>query len=232
MTPELLDLLRACDTPTVCNAIEVVEGRRGFDRFTVGAPYATGPAFRIVGRAVTAEIAARRPPQERWETVRTRRRDYYRMVATAPAPAVAVIADRDVADGGAVGAFWGEINASIHAGFGLAGVLTDGLVRDLDELPTGFPILAGGVGVSHAFVHVTALGQPVRVLGLEVRPGDLIHADRHGAVVVPEQVLPDLADGLAGLRETEAIVLDAARAADFDLAAFEAAWARFEAART
>jgi regulator of RNase E activity RraA len=227
--PTLLELLRGVDTPTVCNAIETVEGRRGFERFTRGTPLATEPGRAIVGVAVTARIRAAAPPEEPAAAIRARRMDYYRAMATAPRPAVAVIEDEDLEP---VGAFWGEVNATLHKGLGLEGALTNGLVRDLGDLPEGFPIVAGAAGPSHAFVHVTAISGPVTVLGLRVEQGDLVHADRHGALVIPPAVLPELARGIDRLRAAERLVLDPARRPGFDLAALEEAWAAFERART
>jgi len=169
LSDDLLVTLEAIDTPTLCNAIEVAEGRRGFAAFTRAPVLASTPeAGAVVGRAVTARIRAAMSPQEPAEAVRARRMAYYRMMAEAPRPAIAVIEDEDEDGAGAVGAFWGEINATVHKGLGLAGALTNGLMRDLGDLPEGFPVLAGGVGPSHAFVHVTAIDVPVRGLGLEV----------------------------------------------------------------
>ena len=230
MNPDLLDLLRRVDTPTVCNAIEVVQGKRGFDRFTRGTPICTEPGQAVVGFAVTAQIAALAPPTDAPEIVRARRMDYYRAMHDAPKPSVAVIEDLDYPD--CIGAYWGEVNTTIHKGFGMSGALTNGVVRDLGDLPTGFPVIAGSVGPSHGFVHVRSIGQLVRVFGLTIAQGDLVHADRHGAVVVPPDVLPHLADGIAKLHRTEALVLAPARAPGFDFTAFEAAWAAFERART
>jgi regulator of RNase E activity RraA len=230
MDTALLDLLRRVDTPTVCNAIEVVHGKRGFDRFTRGTMVCTEPGRAVVGFAATARISAAAPPTEAPDVIRARRMAYYRMMHDAPKPSVAVVQDLDAPH--CVGAFWGEINTTVHKGFGMAGALTDGVVRDLGDLPQGFPVIAGSVGPSHAFVHVRDIGQPVTIHGLTVAPGDLIHADRHGALVIPPEVVPHLAAATARLQATERLVLDPARAPGFDLAAFEAAWAAFEAART
>ncbi len=230
MDEELLGILRGVDTPTVCNAIEVAEGRRGFAAFTRGTMVCTEPGRAVVGLAVTAEIAGRAPPAEPAEVIRARRMAYYRAMHDAPRPAIAVIGDLDHPD--CVGAFWGEVNATVHKAFGLAGALTDGVVRDLGDLPPGFPVIAGSVGPSHGFVHVRSVGRPVRIMGLEVRPGDLVHADRHGAAVIPPAVVPVLAAAIGRLRANEGIVLEAARRPGFDFAAFEAAWAAFEKART
>ena len=230
MTPELLALLRRVDTPTVCNAIEVVQGKRGFDSFTRGTMLCSAPGQRMVGYAVTAQIAALAPPTDPPEVIRARRMAYYRAMHDAPKPSLAVIEDLDFPD--CIGAYWGEVNTTIHKGFGMAGALTNGVMRDLDDMPGGFPVVAGSIGPSHGFVHVRSLGQPVQVFGLRVAQGDLVHADRHGAVVIPPSVVPGLQAGTEKLLATEKLILDPACAPDFDFAAFEAAWAAFEKART
>lgn len=230
MTPELLGLLSRVDTPTVCNAIEVVQGRRGFSRFTRGTMICTEPGRSVVGYAATAQIAALAPPTEPPDVIRTRRMAYYKAMHDAPKPSVAVIEDLDYPS--CIGAYWGEVNTTIHKGFGMSGALTNGVVRDIGDLPQGFPVIAGSIGPSHGFVHVRSVGQPVRVMGLEVRQGDLVHADRHGAVVVPPEVISTLAAAISNLQATERLVLDPARKPNFDFAAFEAAWTAFEKART
>lgn len=230
VSPTLLALLRRIDTPTVCNAIEVVQGRRGFAAFTRGTMLCSEPGASVVGHAVTAQIAAAAPPEEPPGTIRARRMAYYRAMHDGPKPSVAVVEDLDFPD--CVGAFWGEVNTTVHKGFGMAGALTNGVMRDLGDLPAGFPVIAGSVGPSHAFVHVRALGTPVTVSGLRVAPGDLVHADRHGAVVIPPEVLGGLEAGIARLLATERLILEPARGEGFDFAAFERAWAAFEKART
>ncbi|MAN14569.1 MAG: acyl transferase [Dinoroseobacter sp.] len=230
MDTTLLDLLRKVDTPTVCNAIEVVQGKRGFDRFTRGTMVCSAPGEAMVGYARTARIAALAPPTEAPDVIRTRRMAYYRYMSEGPRPGVAVVEDLDGA--AAIGAYWGEINTTIHKGFGLSGALTNGVMRDLGDLPEGFPVVAGSIGPSHGFVHVRDLDCEVRIFGLSVRPGELIHADRHGALVIPEDVVGGLQAGIESLLATEKIVLDPARADGFDFAAFEAAWEAFEKART
>ncbi|WP_417840055.1 RraA family protein [Tritonibacter scottomollicae] len=231
MTPDLLTLLRQVDTPTVCNAIEVAEGKRGFDAFTRGTLLASAPeAPAMVGYARTAKIAAVAPPSEPPEVIKARRMAYYKYMAEAPAPAVTVIEDLDYPN--AIGAYWGEINTTVHKGFGISGALTNGVMRDLGDLPEGFPVVAGSIGPSHGFVHVREIDTPVEIFGLTVAPGDLIHADRHGAVVIPPAVIPMLAEAISKLLETEKLVLEPAKAAGFDFATFEAAWARFEQSRT
>ncbi len=231
MDADLLKLLTSVDTPTVCNAIEVAEGRRGFNRFTRGTMLSSDPgAGAVVGYARTAKIAALAPPSEPADIIKARRMDYYRYMADGPRPSLAVVEDVDGAD--AVGAFWGEINTTVHKGFGLSGALTNGVMRDLGDLPDGFPVIAGSIGPSHGFVHIREIDVPVTIFGLDVHPGDLVHADRHGALVIPEPVIPGLAAAIRKLLDTEKLVLDPARGPGFDFERFETAWAAFEKART
>ncbi len=231
MNDSLLKLLQQVDTPTVCNAIEVAQGKRGFNAFTRGTMLASHPeAPAMVGYARTARIAAVAPPTEAPDVIKARRMNYYRHMSEGPRPAVAVVEDMDFPH--CIGAYWGEINTTVHKGFGLSGALTNGVMRDLGDVPDGFPVVAGSIGPSHGFVHVKEVGTNVNVFGMQVADGDLIHADRHGAVVIPQDVIPTLEAAIRKLLDTENLVLDPARQDGFDFEAFEAAWAAFEKART
>lgn len=231
MNASLLDLLKRVDTPTVCNAIEVAQGKRGFNAFTRGTMLCSDPdAGAMVGYARTAKIAAVNPPEEPGDVIRKRRMDYYRHMATGDGPAVTVVEDLDYPH--CIGAYWGEINTTVHKGFGVSGALTNGVMRDLGDLPDGFPVVAGSVGPSHGFVHVREIGTRVTIFGLEIENGDLVHADRHGALVIPPDVIPVLEAAILRLLETEKLILGPAREEGFDFEAFEKAWSAFEASRT
>lgn len=231
MNDALLTLLRAVDTPTVCNAIEVAQGKRGFDSFTRGTVQCSDPdGGAVVGYARTAKIAAIDPPTEAADVIRQRRMAYYKHMSEGPRPALAVVEDLDGDD--AIGAFWGEINTTIHKGFGLAGALTNGVMRDLGDLPAGFPVIAGSIGPSHAFVNVRGVGTGATIFGLRIKDGDLVHADRHGALVVPPEVIADLGTAIQKLLDTESLILEPARREGFDFEQFKLAWTAFESART
>ena len=230
MNTDLLNLLRTVDTPTVCNAIEVAQGKRGFNAFTRGTMLASDPTGVVVGYAVTAQIAALAPPTEDAEIVRARRMDYYKAMADGAAPSVAVVEDLDYPN--CIGAYWGEVNTTIHKGFGMSGALTNGVMRDLGDMAPDFPVVAGSIGPSHGFVHVRSINQPIEIMGMTVNPGDLIHADRHGAVVIPPEVVEKLQSAIHKMQETEKLVLDPARAEGFNFTKFKAAWAAFEKSRT
>lgn len=230
MDEALVALLRRYDTPTISNAIEVALGTRGYQGFTRGTPLCSDTeSGAVVGYARTAQIAGAELSPEPVDVIRARRMAYYRYMAEAPRPAVTVIEDVDPLP---VAAYWGEVNATVHRSFGISGVLTNGVMRDLGDLPSGFPIIAGSIGPSHMFAHVRAIDVPVEVFGMEVRPGDLIHADRHGALVVPESVIPKLEGAIAKLLDTERVVLEPCREPGMNFARFEKIWEAFEAART
>lgn len=213
----LLSALRSFDTPTICNALElVVPARRanGFTRRPLVAPF---PDLKpIVGYARTATIRSREPhPGGREEAMRARL-SYYEHIAAAPLPSVAVIQDIDGPDRG-FGAFWGEVQTHIHQGLGCLGVVTDGSVRDLDAMAPGFYVLAGSVMPSHAHVHVVETAIPVSVAGMIVSPDDLIHADRHGAVVIPSEAVEKIPDAVSLLTRRERILIEASKKTSFSL---------------
>lgn len=228
----LIDRLHSCDTPTVCNAIEVAQGKRGFTGFTHRTVvWAGNTDARIVGFARTARITGTMPHSEPADEIRARRVAYFEAMNAGPRPGVAVIEDTD--GDAAIGAWWGEVHAMVHKGvFGLSGAVTNGVVRDLGDMPGGFPVLAGSVGPSHGFVHVRDIGTPVTIFGMTVIEGDLIHADRHGAVCIPADVIPKLNAALDRLFAAEAIVLDPLNDGPIDFETFMTLWADFERART
>ena len=231
MDDALLTLLRSVDTPTVCNAIETAEGKRGFNRFTRGTVMASDSSHQaMVGYARTARISAIAPSPDPTDVVRERRLGYYRHMSEGLRPAVAVVEDVDGVD--AIGAYWGEVNTTVHKALGLDGALTNGVMRDLGDLPEGFPVLAGSVGPSHGFVHVVDFAAGATVFGLRVDDGDFIHADRHGALVIPLVVIPDLAQAIETLFRAEDCILGPASKGPMSYEDFEKAWAAFEAART
>ena len=227
---KLLAMMRNCDTPTICNAIEVAEGRRGFANFTKSTMLCSAPEDPpIIGFARTAKIAGRNPPSEPLNEIRARRIEYFRSMAAGPRPAVAVVEDIDHPE--CVAAWWGEVHSAVHKGLGMAGALTNGVMRDLGDMEPGFPVIAGAIGPSHGFTHVREIGSPVEIFGLSIEEGDLVHADQHGAIVIPPEILPKLSEAIETLVSTEQIILGPARQPGFDIDELESAWAQFEKAR-
>ena len=222
LSDAVLAALGALDTPTVCNALEAVVPQRRGQGFTTEPLVCARPSLApIVGFARTATIRAAQPSTAPADAVRAVRMAYYAHVAAAPRPTVAVIQDLDARPG--YGAFWGEVQTGIHLGLGCLGTVTNGSIRDLDQCAEGFQLLAGQVGPSHAYVRVEEVAVTVTVAGMTVRPGDLIHADRHGAVVVPAEAAADVPEAAAKIARREAVLIAASRRPGFDVEALAAA---------
>ena len=223
ISAETLAVLRRNDTPTVCNALEHVMGGRTAEGFTKSPTVCADPGLPpIVGFARTARIRASSPAQRPAAEVRTLRMAYYEYVASGEGPNVVVIEDTDWPH--CIGGFWGEMQVAQHKGLGIAGTLTNGVLRDLGMLDPGYQVVAGSVGPSHAFVHVTDIDLPVIVFGMQVKPNDLVHADRHGAVVIPAQHIEKMADAIDLVLRKEVPILKAARAPGFTVEKLKAAW--------
>jgi regulator of RNase E activity RraA len=226
--PADLEALRAFDTPTICNALELVVPARRAMGFTRRPLIAAFPNLKpVTGFARTAIIRSREPhPRSREEATRVRLA-YYEQIAAQPLPSIAVIQDIDAPDQG-FGAFWGEVQSNIHKGLGCAGVITDGSVRDLDAMAPDFLVLAGSIMPSHAHVHLVDFGGTVSVAGMVVSPNDVVHADRHGAVVVPAEAVKQLPAAVALLARREKVIIDAARSPGFSVARLRQAFAEQE----
>ncbi len=215
---DILERLARHSTPTICNAIEQFNVRprnQGFMAPRIRCMFPSlGP---MVGHAVTVTSIAGQPDARGRAPSR---QEYFDYVLSIPEPRVVVVQDLDPSP---IGAMWGEVQANIHRALGCLGTVTDGGVRDLDEVAAlGFHFFAATVLPSHAFVHVVDFGGPITVAGLEVRPGDIIHADKHGVTSVPESVAAEMDGAVAAVAEREARIIAACQAKPFDVAALKA----------
>ena len=195
---DLLDRLTAIDTPTICNALEVLAPDRrttGFNRLPLVCPF---PAMKpIVGYARTATIRSRQAnPVKDQRAIRIA---YYEYVEKGPRPSIVLIQDLDGVERG-LGAFWGEVQTNIHRALGCAGVVTDGSIRDIDQMAKGFFVLAGSIMPSH------------------------VHADRHGAAVIPAEVAAAIPETVDLLVRREKVILDACARPGFSTADIRAAF--------
>jgi len=204
--------LRKLSSPSVANAIEAFKLRSrslGFMSSEIRALFPElGP---LVGYAVTALIRAEPEPQEGHRASTFAWWDY---ILSIPAPRVVVVHDLDEPRG--QGAQWGEVQANIHKALGCVGVVTDGSVRDLDEVRAlGFQFAAAHVSVSHAWVHMVDFGLPVKVGGLWVKPGDLLHFDQHGVISIPPEIVPQIPEAVAKVEAAERRIIQTCQAPDF-----------------
>jgi len=213
LTADQLETLRRYNTPTISNAIELFNVRPrnvGFLPHQIRCLLPDlGP---IIGYAVTAQTSATPSTEEGPDLLG----DYLRYVAAQPGPKIAVGQDLDNPAG--LGAQFGEVTATIHKKLGCVGHITDGCPRDLDEVHAlGFQLFGLNPCVSHAYVRLVGFGKPVRLAGVEIKPGDLIHADKHGVCLIPHEVAPRLAQACAEVERIERPVLEICRSDRFSL---------------
>ena len=212
-----LKALTAWDTPTICNALEITNPERRARGFTRRPVVACFPEMKpVVAFARTALIRSREPHPRDRDSANKIRLGYYEHVAAEPLPSIAVIQDIDAPDTG-FGAFWGEVQTHVHAGLGCAGVITDGSVRDLDAMAPNFLVLAGSIMPSHAHVHLVEFGGTVAVFGMVVSAGDIVHADRHGAVVIPPDAVEKLPAAIDLLSRREKVLIEASKQPGFSI---------------
>ena len=130
---------------------------------------------------------------------------------------------QDIDDRPGFGAFWGEVQTTVHAGLGVAGCVTNGSFRDVDMLAPGFQIVGGRIGPSHAHVHMVQMNCDVNIFGMLVRSDDVIHADVHGAVVIPAEAVRALPKAIDLVARREKVILERACSAGFNSAAMREA---------
>lgn len=223
ITSEHFAFLQSIDTPTVCNLLEMAAPARRGNFYTVKHLHCAFPDLPpMVGFAKTVTIKSRDPFGLGQASYMGKRFDYLDYVAAGPRPSIMVIEDVDGEHCG-YGAYWGEVQSNIHKALGCLGTVTNGSVRDIPMIAEGFQMLSGSVSPSHAYVHVEDYGVDVNVHGMAVTSGDLIHADRHGAVVVPMETLAALESAFEELTRKEALIISASRAPGATVEAIKAA---------
>ncbi|MDP0495248.1 MAG: RraA family protein [Verrucomicrobiota bacterium JB024] len=188
--PSVLDhrtmlALKRWNTPTIYNGWEQVTDRDiSRECFNLEPVRDFMPQMGpMVGRAVTVVFEPSNPVHKDNASAWS---EYYAYVASVPGPKITVVQDLDKPV--LKGAFWGEVNSNIHKSLGCVGTITDGAIRDVDEMTNaGFKALARGMCIGHAFSTPVRWGECVEVFGVAVEPGRLIHADKHGFIVIPPE---------------------------------------------
>jgi regulator of RNase E activity RraA len=224
LTKEQFEALRAVDSPTVANAIERfvirprVEGYAGYDLRCAFPRMGT-----MMGYAVTCTA-------DSTTEGRTDERGLLRLwdaLEAAPKPSVLVI--KDIGPEPARSCHMGEVMATIAKALGAVGCVSDGGLRDIVEVEAlgGFQYFCPGFVVSHGQPVILDINVPVTVSGMAVRPGDLLHGDGNGILVVPDAVAHRVAEEAMRVREAEKVMLDLAREPGFTVAKLRAAMARF-----
>lgn len=131
--------------------------------------------------------------------------EYRHYVASLPGPKIVVMQDLDSPQA-IIGSFWGEVNANMHKALGCVGTITEGAIRDVDEMTNaGFKALARRLCVGHAYSVPVSWGESVTVFGCAIQSGDLIHSDKHGFMVIPEEDQEHLVESVAFMDENECL---------------------------
>ncbi len=206
---DLLTKLAAFDTPTICNVIELFAVRPRNRGYMDGRVRANFPDFPpTVGYAATASFRSDAPPGkgDAYGSIEAQLEQF----ASLPGPAMVVFQDLDDP---AVAAVFGEVMCSTYQAFGSAGLVTNGGGRDLEQVrELGYPVFTGSTICSHAYCHILHLGMPVRVGGLVVEQGDLLHGDANGVTSIPTEIASEIADVADRFVAAEAIMLDYVKA--------------------
>lgn len=215
LTEEQLDALRQFDTCMVANAVETFNVRlrnTGFTNASVHCMFEDAPT--MVGYAVTARLQSGEPPIK--GGTYHDRTEFWSRIHDVPAPRILVLQDMDQPSGR--GAFVGDVHASILKALGCIGYVTNGAVRELPAVrASGIQLFAGSVLVSHAYAHIFDVGATVQIGGMEVRPGSLLHGDRHGILNVPFEIAPAIPQVATALKESEQELIEFCRSNSFSI---------------
>lgn len=214
LTDAQLAFLRSVDSPTIANAIEPFEVRDRCEGFIGGQVQCQFPDLGVmVGRAVTVTMSSAPGPV-------AGRDGYWKMWdAVEAAEGPVVIAIQDVSGAPHRCAYSGEMMATLAQRLGAVGMVTDGALRDVDEVHAiGFHYFMRYPVVSHGNFWIDSVGEPIELDGQRVEPGDILHGDRNGIVIVPDDVLDGLPDAVATVRERERNQLEYMRGDAFSLA--------------
>ena len=212
ITAVQIKLIGEMQTCAVSNAIEGLNVRSRTEGFMTPDIKSMFPGMvAMAGHAVTAVIKASTPPSENMNFSRV---TWVDEILKIPAPRVIVMKDLDHPN--VIGSFWGEVQSAIHTALDCVGVVTDGGVRDLDEMQEyGFNAFATTQLVSRANVHLVEANIPVTIGGVTVSPGDILLGDKHGVISIPKEVVEDLPAAIAKVEAGEKEIIDVCKSRDF-----------------
>jgi regulator of RNase E activity RraA len=189
-SPDDFQALARFDTPTISNALSLISNER--QNFTHGQYFSVEPDLpAIVGYARTASTRGVHKSGMTGAQEMEHELAYWEYVAQAPGPTISIIQDLGGSASG-YACILGEINVGLHKALGCIGAITDGGIRDVGLLPKDFQLIAASVTPFGSWSHFVDFGQTVTVFGMTVRSDDIVHADRHGAIVIPAERINEL----------------------------------------
>lgn len=220
VSPAVLEQLRKFDTPTICNVLELFEAMPRTTGYTDARIKACYPALPpMVGFATTATFRAAAPPRS--GDIYAGLAKQVELLGATAGPKVVVFQDLDDPP---VAATFGEVMCTTYQAFGCVGLITSGAGRDLDQVESlKFPCFTSGTICSHGYTQIVELGGPVRVGGVWINPGDLLHGDRNGIAVIPLHLAAAVAEACPEFMAAESVVLEYLKAGAVSSAGYAAA---------
>jgi 4-hydroxy-4-methyl-2-oxoglutarate aldolase len=215
LKPEQFESLRRFETCAVANAIDTFNVRLRNEGYADARIRCLFPRLApMLGYAVTLKIKCSSPPPA--GHAYPDRTDWWTQILKVPAPRVVVIEDTDKHPG--TGAFLGEVHSTILQALGCVGAITNGAVRDLSAVEANrFQLFAGSIAVSHAYSHLVAIGGEVEIGGLKIKPGDLLHGDRHGVLSIPLEIAAGLPAVAGKILDRERGLIALCRSPEFSI---------------
>jgi regulator of RNase E activity RraA len=221
LTPEQLESLRRIDACTLANAIETFHERlrnEGFVNHSIGCLFPKLPP--VIGYAATVKIRGSAPPTA--SDLYAERTDWWDYLLSLPTPRILVVEDAATRTG--ICSLLDAVHVNILRVLGCVGAVTNGSVRDIPAIEQlGFQVFAGGICVSHAYVHVVEFGMPVEIGDLKIQSGDLLHGDRHGVQSVPIDIAAKIPPVAAVISAREKALIDLCRSGDVTIEKLRAA---------
>ena len=215
-TLEIFKILIKYDTPTICNALEILDPNSQKTGYTKEDFFCLNKSLPpIIGFVGTAKIYSN---DENKHITANSRTKYYRYMNEGILPKICIVEDTNV---NPVGCFWGEVQTNIHKKLKFKGVITNGSIRDLDDVASNFQILAGSVLPSHSYVKLKSLGKPVKIYKQQFKHNDIVHADKHGAVKIPINYIEKLPIAINQVFKNEKPILDLCKNKKFSLKKLE-----------
>jgi 4-hydroxy-4-methyl-2-oxoglutarate aldolase len=212
LSPDELESLRRIDACTMADAIETFHTRlrnEGFVNQSIGCLFPKLPP--VIGYAATIKIRGSAPPTA--AGMYAEQTDWWDYVRSLPSPRILVV--QDIATRPGLGSLLDAVRVNILRVLGCVGAVTNGSVRDIPAIEElGFQLFAGGVCVSHAYIHIVEFGTPVEIGGLKIQSGELLHADRHGVQSVPLEIATKIPPVAALISSREKAVIDLCRSKD------------------
>ena len=213
---EIFKQLIKYDTPTICNALELLDPKCRNQGYTKKEFFCLNKNLPpIIGFVRTAKIFSN---DKNKQMTLKQKKEYYQYMGNEKVPKICIVEDSNI---NPVGCFWGEVQTNIHKKLGFKGVITNGSIRDLDDAASNFQMLSRSVLPSHACLQLKSIGKAIKIFGEQFKHNDIVHADQHGTVKIPLKYLEKLPEAIKQVIKNEKPILDLCKGQKFSLKKLE-----------